>query len=85
MGDVERSPEAKEIMRLVTEHTVTAAAHGSKTVLLYSESLIAGIRQVSRVALQDALVAERSAAGPRWCGAFLPCLRGARSHTSPTK
>lgn len=59
VGDVERSPEAKEIMRLVAEHAVMAAAHGGRAVVLYSESLIASVRQVTRCALAQARAAER--------------------------
>lgn len=59
VGDVERSPEAKEIIRLVSEHAVVAAEHGSRAVALYSESLVGGVREVTRDALARAVAVEK--------------------------
>lgn len=61
VGDVERSPEAKEIMQLVTQHTLTAAEHSGRAVVLYSESLVKGIRQATRAAIEQARAQARAA------------------------
>lgn len=82
-GDIERSPEAQQILRLVTEQSLLAAAHSSQAVIQYNASLVKGVSSVCRVALQHASATERATSSTgRWemCGLFRP-----PAHTSPAE
>lgn len=58
VGDIERSAEAKDIMKIVTEHAIIATANGSKAVIMYNHSLISMIQSINHGALMQALEQE---------------------------
>lgn len=69
VGDIERSKEAKEIIRLVTDHATLAASHSSRAVIMYNESLIDMIKSINHAALIRVIAAEKSLLSPT-CSIF---------------